>query len=362
MTTLVTLRALDGSAQQLAIGDGVWVDPEGFGVEDELDTSSLWAVPGLADCHAHLAASSVEELRQSDDVSIDRAVVANAWSQVSAGVFLVLDKGSKNSRTLRILAEPPDQRPAVEAAGTILTVAGGYYPGFGREVDQADLLGSVQKETGHGASWVKLIGDWPRKGRGVVSNFDESQLAAVVEMAHDSGCRVAIHAAGPDTSSMAVAAGVDSIEHGLFLTPDDLEALGDRAGAWVPTVLAMESTRDLLGGDSSGGRLFQKGLDNVRSILCDAPGAGVAVLTGSDLAIPHGTVAAEAVALERYGLTREAAVASATANAYEYTGRDVGFRIGEPANAVFFRNNPIERIESLLEPAVVLFRGSAINR
>ena len=48
---------------------------------------------------------------------------------------------------------------------------------------------------------MKLVGDWPQKGRGPVINFSEDALARACEIAHTAGARVAIHAMAPDTSS-----------------------------------------------------------------------------------------------------------------------------------------------------------------
>lgn len=361
MATHLTIRTVDGSVSEAAFSDGRWVDPRAAPSTGQIDTGHLWAVPGLADCHAHLAASTVDELIEADDAGIDRAVLDNAWAQLSAGVFLVIDKGSKNSRTLRVLDQPPERRPHVEAAGRIVTVAGGYYPGFGHEVDVTDLVGGITPVLEEAAAWVKLIGDWPRKGQGAVTNFSGDELATIVDIAHQAGRRVAVHAAAPHTSSLAVAAGVDSIEHGLFLTPDDITSLGARGGAWVPTVKAMKATRDQLGPESSGGRLFQQGLENIRELLSDAPAAGVVVLAGTDLATPHGRVAEEAEALARYGLDVCDALDAVTGAAFRYTGRTEGFAVGEPANAVFFGDNPAERIETLLDPALVLHRGAMLT-
>lgn len=358
MTRLgLTIRTLDGETRQLTVADGHF-GPADEPVDVEVDSSSWWAVPGLADCHAHLGGGS----QVPDDPEVDLLDLAavNAWAQLEGGVFLVADKGSRDDVTLRVLDRPPAERPDLRMAGRVIANDGGYFPGFAREVDETELADVVRHATGGGATWVKLIGDWPRKGVGAVTNFTEAAMARAVEVAHAGGCRVAIHACAPDTSSLAVAAGIDSIEHGLFLTADDVEALGRRDGAWVPTIAAMESIRDVLGAESSGGRLFAEGLDNVRELLSGAPDAGVTVLAGTDLEVPHGGVATEAARLAAYGLAPERVVHSLTAAAYDYLGVHHRFEPGGHADVLFFAGDPREDVSVLADPVLGLRHGRVV--
>ncbi len=353
----LTIRTLDGVSRQLTVIDGHFRLP-GETVDRELDTGRWWAVPGLADCHAHLGGGYADP-HDDPSATLERTKT-NAWAQLEGGVFLVADKGAGDDITLRVLDEPPTERPELHMAGKILTNPGGYYPGFAREVAEDELLDAVRSATGGGATWVKLIGDWPRKGRGAVTNFSESAMHQAVAVAHEAGCRVAIHAAAPETSTLAVAAGIDSIEHGLFLTADDLATLGRRGGAWVPTVTAMEAIRDMLGAESSGGKLFADGLDNVRELLAGAPALGVSVLAGTDIEVPHGAVAHEAINLGRYGLAAPDVVDAVTAAAYHYLGSDHRFEAGGHADVLFFDTDPRDDLTALQRPVLGLRHGEVV--
>lgn len=361
MPLALTLRPLDGPPIDAVIGDdGHFADPATCTPTEQLDTGGWVALPPLADCHAHLSGGEVGSRVPPDE--IEAFVAGSAWAQLSAGVFLVADKGTHDELALRVLDRPPSERPDLHMAGRVLTAPGGYYGEFGFEVDPADLADVVRATAGrHGATWVKLIGDWPRKGVGAVPNFDEEALAAAVTVAHDAGCRVAIHACAPRTSSMAVAAGVDSIEHGLFLTAEDLQRLGARGGAWVPTIDAMEGIRDMLGAESSGGRLFAEGLRNVADLLAGAPALGVAVLGGTDLHLPHGAVAQEALKLHEYGLPADAVVHALTTAAYDYLGQRRGFSPGDPADVVFVDGDPREDLTVLQRPVAMLRHGRRLR-
>lgn len=313
-------------------------------------------MPGLVDSHAHLAADVLETVGGEPE-----AIRRRAFACVENGTFLVADKGWGDTTVIATLPGlPADRCPDWEAAGRLISSPGGYFPGFGVETDAAGLAGVVAEAVAEGQGWVKLIGDWPRRGLGAVANFDEDALAGAVAIAHRGGAKVAIHSMAPDVPGMAVRAGVDSIEHGLFLTGDDLAALAARGGAWVPTILRVEATIAMLGRDSSGGRLLSEGLDNVRSLLPSVPD-GLFVLAGTDLVVPSGRVGQEVVALVEAGLAPAAALAGAGSAARRYLGRADGFELGQPADAVFYAADPLSDPSTLLAPQAVIRAGTRLR-
>jgi hypothetical protein len=356
----LTIRPLDGPSTTLVVDDhGHFADPGDVAATEEIASERWYALAGLADCHAHLSGGEVGARVPPDE--LDAFVAQSCWAQLQGGVFLVADKGTHDNQTLRILDAPPTERPDLRMAGRVIAGPGGYYPDFGWEVDPADLTKAIAEVAAtRGTSWVKLIGDWPRRGVGAVPNFEESALAQAAQVAHDGGCRIAIHACAPRTSTMAVAAGFDSIEHGLFLTAADVEALGRRGGAWVPTIDAMEGIRDMLGPTSSGGKLFAEGLVNVRELLAAAPSLGVAILAGTDLHLAHGEVAQEALKLAEYGLDPATVVHAMTTAAYDYLGQERGFAPGMPADVVFFDRDPREDLSVLQRPVLALRHGRVV--
>lgn len=356
----LTLRTLDGRLTELVVDGDRFRAPADAPAEAELSTAGWWAITGLADCHAHLSSNEVSKVDEEGSI-LDRART-NAWAQLEGGVFLVADKGTSDDLSLRVADEPPTRRPDLHQASRIITGPGGYFTGFGYEVGPEELVDLVRHTAGGGgrANWVKLIGDWPKKGVGPTPNFPEEAMAAAVEVAHAAGCRVAIHTCAPTTASWAVAAGVDSIEHGLFLTPADVAALGARGGCWVPTVAAMEATRDELGPTSSGGRLFAQGLDNVRALLPTALEQGVVVLAGTDLQVPHGQVATEALRLAAYGLSPAEVVEAMTTAAYRYLGTPWGLEPGSPADVVFLDTDPRDDLSALGRPVLALRHGRPV--
>ncbi len=357
MRTLITIREPGNDPFPLVVDGAHFADPDDGPIDREINTGHLYAVAGLADCHAHLGLRAVGEMVRITDDEIRANAVANAWMQVEGGVLVIADKGSSSDVSLEILDAPPSERPEIQMAGTIIAPPGGYYPGYGHEVDEAGLVDAVRAAAGTRASWVKVIGDWPRKGKGPLANYGEAALTKAVEVVHAAGKRVAIHTMAPQGIGPAVTAGVDSIEHGLFLSGDDLPGLADRGGAWVPTILGAEAIIDFLGADSSGGRLLGNGVKNVRELLPEAERLGVTILAGTDLAVPHGKVALEAIRLHELGLSARGALHAVTTAAHDYLGIDYGFSPGKPANAVFVDADPRDHLPTLLDPRVIIRAG-----
>jgi len=358
--TLITIREPGADPIPLVIEGDRFTDPDDGPIDDEIRTGHLYALPGLADCHAHLGVGSIGQMGTLSDDEIRTNCVANAWIQVEGGVLLIADKGSSSDVSLEILETPPATRPAMQMAGRVISSPGGYYPGYGHEVDDAGLADAVRSACATRASWVKIIGDWPRRGVGTQANFAEGALRTAVEIAHAAGCRVAVHTMAPEGIGPAVVAGVDSVEHGLFLSGNDLPELAERGGAWVPTILGAEAIIEMLGADSTGGRLLAEGVGNVRELLPGAERLGLTILTGTDLAVPHGRVAHEAIRLHELGLSKEATLRAVTTAAFDYLGVTHGFSSGMPANAVFFADDPRDHLETLLEPQVIIRAGRIV--
>jgi imidazolonepropionase-like amidohydrolase len=359
MTTLVSIRTPEGPTYEIAIDGHRFVEPTDD-VTTEIDTSSLWALPGLADAHAHLTMDSIADLRGTDDESMLANTSRNAWAHVENGVLLVLDKGGDSDITLVTLDHDADVRPDVYIAAGVIHPARGYTAGFGDEVEPDHLVEFIRSKANMSGGWVKIAADWPRRGIGPVTNYPLDTLKEAVDVAHLAGARVAVHTMAYAASD-AVAAGVDSIEHGPFLTHDDLVVLGARGGAWVPTVVNMQSSIDMLGPDSSGGKILSKGLEKMRETIPIAEDLGVVLLAGTDLAIPHGQVAQEAIRLKEFGLSDKAATQAASTNAYTYVGRHNSITPGERADVVFVSRNPYEDVRTLLHPELIIRRGKVIG-
>lgn len=356
MSLRFSLRQPGSEPVFLDVAGESWAEPEGS--SEEIVGHGLWAIPGLVDAHAHFAAA---EGASWVSAGLDGAA-QSARRALEAGVMLALDKGWSDLTVLEMLARvAAEDRPDIHAAGVVMAVDGGYLGGFANEIDPAAIAEAVALASKEGSGWVKLIGDWPRKGRGPVANFSEEELATAVEVGNGLGARVAIHTMAREVPTWAVRAGVHSIEHGLFLSETDLALLGERGGMWVPTVLQIDAVISQLGADSSGGRLLREGLENVTQLLHPAIEAGVHVLTGTDLAVGPRQVAEEAVRLWELGLPATEVVAAVSSSGLAANDRVSSFEPGAPANAVFFGSDPLADPRILRHPIHVVRLGRVIR-
>ncbi len=207
-----------------------------FGTGDTDVLPGRYGVPGLVDSHCHLTMGPGENgpaLFGADFAAERLADLANA------GVSALRDVGGNREVTLKLARTEDDGRPRVLAAGRFFAPRGRYFPQSYDPVDPEDLLTAVEAEIADGATWLKLIGDFPEvgpdgpiRGSKVGPTYELDLIRAMVETAHARGVRVAAHV-NTDLVTDLISAGIDSVEHGTSLTEQDLATLGARGGAWT---------------------------------------------------------------------------------------------------------------------------------
>lgn len=333
----------DGRAGRLEIGNPS-SDPA-----DQLP--GRYALPGLVDAHAHLTMLANHTLG-------DETVARQRLKEYAAqGVATVRDVGGRSEVTLGLAANPEAGLPMVLAAGRFLAPTGRYFPGMYEPVSVEDLLVAADAEIAGGASWLKLIGDFPlldRDGRPVPGSlaltYDLETVRKLIDLAHAQGAQVAAHTQSRHVEGL-VSAGVDSVEHGEWLTEDSVDVLGARGGAWTPTLAAIS---DVSPDVPAKRRAYAvEASERMRALLPRAVAAGVRVLAGTDNAA---SVAHEIALLARHGLTPEQAMA---AGSTEAACLHSGVQIAD--SLVTYDIDPREDPETLFVPAAAVIRGRRVR-
>jgi imidazolonepropionase-like amidohydrolase len=280
----------------------------------------------------------------------DRAFADRRLEEMAGqGVALLRDVGGASEITLDFARGTSPGFPVVVAAGRFHSSRDRYFPRMYTPCDADELDASIRSEVADGATWVKIIADFPRVVDGVPRGekapaYDEETLRRAVETSHSLGARVAAHSTVG--ASALVAMGVDSIEHGNGLTEDDLAALGARGGAWTPTVGAVVAAADHLPPE----RLphLEALQEHYRHHLPIALRAGVTVMAGSDAAVP---LARDIALLAEHGLTPIEAIEAATSAARTYLD------VQPSGDLVTFDTDPREDPAVLANPSAVVLRG-----
>jgi imidazolonepropionase-like amidohydrolase len=314
-----------------------------------------WVIPGLVDAHAHL---SMDFNHTGLPMGSDALINANMQAQLRAGVLAVRDTGAVPGAKLDL---NPPYGPRILASGRFLAPPGRYFGPLFEGVAAEDLVEAALAEVEQGATWVKIIADFPGPDGNWFApqvNYPAEALRKLVEAVHAAGARVAAHVSDPVITKL-VQVGVDSIEHGPLLNPQLLAEMADRGIAWTPTLATVAGvTEQMAKMNGPIGAVAREALVRLHETIPLAAQLGVPILTGTDEA-PHGALAREVAQLCRFGLPVSTALAAASTTARAYLGLP-GLEQGAPADLVTFDTDPRENLEALAKPAAVLLGGRRV--
>jgi imidazolonepropionase-like amidohydrolase len=303
-----------------------------------------WILPGLVDAHTHPGAHSPGDPLDEDLLRDDLRL------HLAAGVTVVRAPG--------LADDPPEwfgrdeELPRSVHAGRWLAQAGQFLDGWGVRPDLAELPAVAAEQAGR-TGWAKIIGDWMPGDPGVPTAL----LAETATAVHAAGGRLAVHTQLADGSAAAVAAGVDSIEHGMGMDPGLLDETARRGIALTPTLKVINSSLEILRSRPYDERrqVFVKGAEAHPGLVVAAVEAGVTVLAGTD-SHPHGRIADEIRAMAAAGVPAVDALGAASWKARSWLGFG-GLTDGSPADAVVYAEDPRRDLGQLDSPLAVILRG-----
>ena len=97
------------------------------------------------------------------------------------------------------------------------------------------------------ADFVKVvlsgIADFNNPGQIIGEPIAADEIEEIVNICHGEGFSVMAHCNGTETIKNALKAGVDSLEHGIFIDSEGLEMLANSSTTWVPTITAITNEK-----------------------------------------------------------------------------------------------------------------------
>jgi imidazolonepropionase-like amidohydrolase len=345
---------------------------------DHVDLGPLTLLPGLLDLHTHLCLSA--SLDPFADALADHPArmtlraVDGLRRHLDAGVTTIRDVGGLHGIDLEMQRAVDDgfvSGPQVFASGKVISMTGGHACMMAYEVDSpAEARRAARQNLKDGARVIKLIATGGVLTEGVApgaQQLTEAEMAAAVVEAHKAGCTVAAHAQGEAGIEAALAAGVDTIEHGFWLSEAALKTMASSGQAMVPTFAALRGMRRL------GEQMPRYILDKLERVCTPhlasfhaAIASGVQICTGTDAGTPnnpHGNIADELAAFREAGMPTLDCWRSATANgAAALSLEDRGLLVaGRRADMIAVSREDFDLIPGNFRPRQVWRAGLALR-
>jgi imidazolonepropionase-like amidohydrolase len=372
------------AAADVAIDDGRIVDVgPGLDGDDGVDCTGRALLPGLFDCHVHLAfryEDFDEYARMQEPFSLAFFRMAeNLRRTLALGITTVRDAAGADAGLKAAIEEGALVGPRMQVSVTMLSMTGGHndpwlpsgihgifgveYPGMPSGVcDGVDgVSAKVREVIRAGADVVKIAssgGFLSPADDPMAPNYSQEEVDAIVRTAADLGTWVMSHAHGPEGIKRAVRAGVRSIDHGTYLDEEAAAMMAER-GTWlVPTLTAGDTTEAIANDPKVQPAVREKmrGLGRPEfDAMQLAAEAGVKVAMGTDCPVsPHGTNLNELAHMAAHGFTPTQALVAATSSAAELMGLDSELGTIEPgkrADLVVVDGDPLvfDTLESRIE-------------
>lgn len=325
-------------------------------------------LPGFIDCHVHLCLDgSPDPMSASlaEPMTITALRAANfARQTVMAGVTSVRDMGGKDGIDIGLkqaIESGLVPGPRMLVSGRLLCMTGGHGWQMGQEADGPDeMRKAARAQIKAGADIVKLMATGGVLTPAVEPGSEqltEEELRAGIQEAHKAGKKTATHAMGTQGILNALRAGIDSIEHGVYLNEEAISLMVKGNIPLIPTLSALYHI--LTKGVEAGIPRFavEKTLVvepfHVESVRM-AREAGVRIAMGTDAGTPfntHGHNLGELERLVERGFTPMEALVAGTRIASEVLGLEsqIGtIEVGKLADLVVVQGNPMDDVGVLL--------------
>lgn len=367
--------------------------PSGY---EKIDLGGKYILPGLINLHVHLAGSGKPKKKQSDPVKLVRLITSNALmrhigkkmvagyakTQLLSGVTTIRTVGGIADFDTFVRDKINDGKllgPRILASNMAVSVHGGHMAGSlaYEAATPEEAAAHVDKIAGDKPDIIKLmitggVLDAEKVGEPGVLRMAPELVKAACERAHTLGFKVAAHVESPEGVQVALENGVDSIEHGAKPTDEIINLLKEHNAFQVSTLspalpfaLFDRGISHATNEQQENGKIV---FDGIISLAKACLANGIPVGLGTDTACPYVTqydMWRELCYYVKYcGVSETFALYSATllnatlAGIGDETG---SIEKGKKAEMIVTKENPLQNLQTLRDPAMVIMRENIIR-
>jgi imidazolonepropionase-like amidohydrolase len=355
-----------------------------------IDCKGRTVMPGLIDTHVHLCLDASPDpekaLLQETDFTTVLKSARHAHATLMGGTTTVRDVGAKQYIDVSLreaIREGIIAGPFLLISGKPITMTGGQGWSFGRESDGVDdTRKAAREQLRAGVDFIKIMATGGVMTKGVEPGSPQltvDEMRAAVEEAHKAGKKTSAHAQGTRGIKNALEAGVDAIEHGVFLDDEAIAMMVKKDVYLIPTLSAPHNI--IKHGREAGIPEFavkktEAVMDRHLESFREAYRVGVRIAMGTDAGTPfnkHGKNTLELELMVKAGMSAMDAIVSATKSSAMLLGLDheVGtIEEGKRADILVVGWNPLEdvalfgdenKIEIIMKDGVIVKSGIACS-
>lgn len=361
--------------------------------DDILDFSDCTLLPGLIDCHMHLGpelgteqgknSPTYARIMEPANQKLIKAIV-DVKNLLRAGFTSARNCGSRRALDIKeCINDGYIEGPRLHCAGRGLQCSGGSqdHPYIKLEwVDELtdiatfcngvdECIRAVREQVRLGADFIKLF---PTAGE-TTQLYSDEEILAVMDEAKRRKMNVAIHCVGGPSLKLCVLNGVHTVEHGTFLTEEDLYLMAEHGTILIPTLGLPRKFAEFgpkYGSTQQEINRFKSRVAQMSELTNKAHKIGVKIAVGNDYGAREFTRHGAFNMYDLYqlydaGLTEIEVLKAATINGAEVIGMDnkIGkVEQGYLADIIAVKGNPVENIQDMENVVFVMKDGQIIRK